>query len=209
MFTDDVSTCKLQHPLLTPHQSILPNPFIMSKGRPLLRPGRCDKTLINEEHRALLLLIIRSLLEISHLHVACIHGYTVHAHTHTVRPPDFIPNSHACPLSLHVPVRYTPPPPTAASPNHDITSTSASQHVLPPILVPRWTLRRKRNGKQARDAMRRSTTVRRSCSFLQGCRGFYFRIPRILPCTLPPLAPLSAAQARGERVDQAFLRRCR
>lgn len=109
MFTDDVSTCKLQHPLLTAHQSILPNPFIMSKGRLLLRPGRCDKTLINEEHRALLLLIIRSLLAISHyLHVACIHGYTVHAQTHTVRPPDFIPNSHACPLSLQVLVRYTP-----------------------------------------------------------------------------------------------------
>lgn len=164
MFTDDVSTCKLQHPLLTAHQSILPNPFIMSKGRLLLRPGRCDKTLINEEHRALLLLIIRSLLAISHyLHVACIHGYTVHAQTHTVRPPDFIPNSHACPLSLHVPVRYTPPP-TAASPNHDITSTSASQHVLPPILVPRWTLRRKRNGKHA---MRCDATINHGAKIMQ------------------------------------------
>ena len=39
MYTNDVSTCKLQHPLLTPYQAFFPNPFIASKERLLLRPG--------------------------------------------------------------------------------------------------------------------------------------------------------------------------
>ena len=153
MFTDDVSTCKLQHPLLTAHQSILPNPFIMSKGRLLLRPGRCDKTLINEEHRALLLLIIRSLLAISHyLHVACIHGYTVHAQTHTVRPPDFIPNSHACPLSLHVPVKYIKT--NSCKSDHDITSTLASMCLPNSSSTMDGRYAAQRNGGQQKHAMR-------------------------------------------------------
>jgi hypothetical protein len=143
-----------------------------------------------------------------------LHAYTATRYMHkriTVRPPDFIPNSHVLATTCIPDVATT----TTCASGHDITSTSVSMYVRLHFLVPRFVAvthaaqRRARHSK-ARDAMRRSTTVRRSCSVLQGCEDA-FRIlhSTLAPCPRAALAPLSAAEARGVDQNQAFLRRCR
>jgi hypothetical protein len=143
-----------------------------------------------------------------------LHAYTATRYMHTritVRPPDFIPNFHVLATTCIPDVATT----TTCASGHDITSTSVSMYVRLHFLVPRFVAvtyaaqRRARHSK-ARDAMRRSTTVRRSCSVLQGCEDT-FRIlhSTLAPCPRAALAPLSAAEARGVDQNQAFLRRCR
>jgi hypothetical protein len=117
---------------------------------------------------------------------ARIHGYTVHAHTHTVFPVRLYPTL-PCPCHYMYTDRPHPPPPSPASP---VTTSHLPR--WPACAVPRWPLRMK--GKTARDATRRSTTGRRSCTFQQGCE-YYFRILQILPCTLPRRAAGSSEKS--------------
>ena len=82
MYTNDVSTCKLQHPLLTPYQAFFPNPFIASKERLLLRPGtpmRQERPL-STKNTVLSFFLSSGLC--SQYHIWTLHAYTATRYMH-------------------------------------------------------------------------------------------------------------------------------
>ena len=167
MYTNDVSTCKLQHPLLTPYQAFFPNPFIASKERLLLRPGtpmRQERPL-STKNTVLSFFLSSGLC--SQYHTICtLHAYTATRYMHK-RIRYARPTLSQTPMHVlcHYMYRSSTSKPTAASPittSHPRWPACAS-----PILVPRWMDVTQRSATADNKSTRCDATINHGAKIMQ------------------------------------------
>ena len=168
MYTNDVSTCKLQHPLLAPYQAFFPNPFIASKERLLLRPGtpmRQERPL-STKNTVLSFFLSSGLC--SQYHIWTLHAYTATRYMNT-RIRCARPTLSQTPMHVLCHYRYW-----SGIHQYQHLQVRSRHHVhlgqpacASPILVPRWMDVTQRSATADNKSTRCDATINHGAKIMQ------------------------------------------